>query len=105
MMELNFDYFFRQLKAGLNIDETRFYFRDDPEEEEHYLGYCRGYPKPYWIGYCDIKDGADFWTAEELVNAPIFNGKSLKDKWEYVCICGIEGLPLDDWFECMNHVD
>jgi len=104
MMTLDFNYFFRQLKEGINIDETCFYFDDDPTEEEHYLGYVADSVNPYWIGYCDVKDGAEFKTAEELVNAPIFNGKSIKERWKSVRICGIEGLPLDDWMECMAHV-
>ena len=32
-------FFFRQLEAGKWIDETCFYFSDDPTAEEHYLGY------------------------------------------------------------------
>lgn len=105
MMTLKFDYFFRQLEAGLNIDETCFYFVDDPEEIEYYLGYLPQYDKPYWVGYCDVENGAEFATAEELVNAPIFNGRSLKSKWHDVRICGIEGISLDDWLECVEHVD
>lgn len=105
MMTLDFDYFFRQLKAAMNIDETCFYFADDSEEEEHYLGYNQGELKPYWVGYCDVKDGVEFKTAEELVNAPIFDGKSLKSRWRDVRICSIETFPLKDWVECMEHVD
>ena len=37
--QMDWDFFFRQLAAGMNIDETCFYFSDDPNEEEHYLGY------------------------------------------------------------------
>ncbi len=105
MTSLPFDYFFRQLEAGASIDETCFYFTDDPEEIEHYLGYLPQYDKPYWVGYCDIENGTEFATAEELVNAPIFNGKSLKSRWNAVKICGIEGLRLDDWFKCVKHAE
>lgn len=105
MMTLEFDFFFRQLEAGLNIDETCFFFADDPEEEEHYLGYLPQYDKPYWVGFCDVENGTEFETAEELVNAPIFNGKSLKNRWSDVRICGIEGFPLDDWLESVEHVN
>lgn len=52
--QMDWDFFFRQLAAGMNIDETCFYFSDDPNEEEHYLGYLPQYDKPYWVGYCDI---------------------------------------------------
>lgn len=73
---MEWDFFFRQLEAGININETCFYFKDDPDENEHYLGYLSQYKKPYWVGYCDIKDGCEFGNATELVDAPIFDGKS-----------------------------
>lgn len=76
---MDWDFFFRQLKAGLNIDETCFVFSADKEETEHYLGYLPNFDKPFWIGYRDIEDGCEFKTAEELVNAPVFGGKSLKN--------------------------
>ena len=64
--QMDWDFFFRQLTAGMNIDETCFYFSDDPNEEEHYLGYLPQYDKPYWVGYCDVDGGCEFDTAEEL---------------------------------------
>ncbi len=105
MKTLDFDYFFRQLKAGINVNETCFYFNDDPSEDEHYLGYCVESTTPYWIGYCDVRDGTEFETADELVNAPVFDGKSLKERWENVQICSIESFPLDDWMKCMEHIN
>ena len=34
-----------------NVDETAFYFDDDPEQNEHYIGYISEFgDKPYWIG-------------------------------------------------------
>ena len=48
---MEWDFFFRQLEAGINIDETCFYFADDLDENEHYLGYLPQYEKPYWVGY------------------------------------------------------
>ena len=101
--QMDWDFFFRELTVGVNIDETGFYFSDDPNEEEHYLGYLPQYDKPYWVGYCDIVGGCDFKTAEEMVNAPIFDGKSLKDRWSCVVICSIEGLSYEDWLEYFEH--
>lgn len=103
MDTLDFDYFFRQLHAGVNIDETCFYFSDDPREAEHYLGFLPEHTPPYWVGCCDIPDGADFQTAEELVCAPIFDGRSLKDRWAQVRIAHIEGIDLEDWLRSFPH--
>ena len=101
---MEWSFFFRQLEAGMLIDETCFYFSDDPTEEEHYLGYLPEYEKPYWAGYCDIEDGCEFKTADELVNAPIYDGKSLKSRWDKVVIVSIGGLDRDDWMQCCRHV-
>ena len=99
METLDYDYFFQLLKVGDYIDETNFYFSDDPKEDEHYIGYLPEYEKPYWVGYCDIPDGAEFNTAEELVEAKIFDGKSLKERWPFVRIVTIGGIDLDEWFK------
>lgn len=100
---LEFDYFFKQLKSVVSIDETCFYFTDDAQESEHYIGFLPDFEKPYWVGYCDINDGCEFYTAEELV-AKIFDGKSLRERWNYVRIVSIWGICLDDWIESCRHV-
>ena len=38
-----------------------------------------------------------------MVNAPIFDGKSLKGRWSCVVICSIEGLSYEDWLEVFEH--
>lgn len=49
-----------------SIDETLFYFDDEPANERtHYLGCIRKYDKPYWVGYCDVPNGCDFLTASD----------------------------------------
>lgn len=79
------------------MDETCFYFDDDIEEGEHYLGYLPKCEKSYWVGYCDIEGGTDFHSAAELVEAPIYHGKSLKERWNHVIIISIEGMCFEDW--------
>ena len=101
---MEWDFFFRQLEAGINIDATCFYFADDSCENEHYLGYLPQYEKPYWVGYCDIEDGCEVESAKELVEAPIFAGKSLRERWNSVVICSIEGCGLDDWIKYFRHI-
>ena len=70
---------------------------------EHILGYLPQFEKPYWIGYCDVEDGCEFATAKELVEACVFNGKSLKERWDKVIIYSIEGIDLQDWLEVCEH--
>ena len=86
-----------------SIDETYFYF-DDETDKGHYIGCLREYEKPYWAGYCDIPDGTEFSTAYELFNAKIYDGCSLKDRWDNVVIEMIGGICTEDWLEIYkNH--
>lgn len=82
-----------------SIDETSFYFEDDPNEEEHMLGCLRDYDKPYWIGYCDIPDGAEYYTALELLTAKIFDGRSIQDRWDHIVFCNIGMLDAETWLD------
>ena len=100
---LNYDFFYYQLEAGKRINETRFYFADDEREEEHFLGYMPQCEKPYWVGFCDIPNGTAFPTAQELVTARIFQGKSLQERWQNVRIVSIEGVSLKDWLESLEY--
>lgn len=97
MSEAEWVFFRRQLDAGENIDETCFYFSDDPDESEHYLGYLPQYEKPYWIGYCDVEDGCEFKTARELVNAPVFDGRALEQRRGEIVVTSINGVPYKQW--------
>lgn len=98
--KFSFGYFMELLEKGKNIDETEFYFTDGPKDDYHILGYLPQYEKPYCVGYCDAEDGAEFATAEELVNAKIFDGKSLKERWNETRITALYGIPINDWREC-----
>ncbi len=81
----------------MHIDETCFYFSDDPNECEHYLGCLPQYEKPYWIGYCDVENGCEFKSALELVNAPVFDGRSLEQRRGEMVIISVDGLSYDNW--------
>ena len=80
------------------IDETVFYL-DYAPDEEYYLGCLREYEEPYWAGYCDISEGGCFRTASALLNAKIFHGRSVKERWENVRFFQIGGLPVETWLE------
>ena len=81
----------------INIDETTFFFKDDARKAEHFIGYQPQYESPYWIGYCDVEGGCDFKTAKELFDAPVFEGRSLKDRWDDVVLISIGGISIDEW--------
>ncbi|MBQ7474863.1 MAG: hypothetical protein IJS78_02970 [Clostridia bacterium] len=81
----------------VDIDGTSFYFKDDPQEIEHFIGYQPQYALPYWIEYGDIEGGCEFMTAREMFEAPVFNGRSLKDRWEDVVLISIGAVDIDEW--------
>ena len=82
-----------------NINETSFVFKDDPCNIEHFIGYLPQYEMPYWVGYCDVEGGCEFKTAKELFEAPIFDGRSIKDRWDEVEIITIGAISIDEWNE------
>ncbi len=102
MQMVDFDYFLSELKKGEIMDETYFYFIDEEDKPEHYIGCLLQYDKPYWAGLCDIADGTEFLTAEELVNAKIYRGKSLKERWDDVRIVCMGGIPVEDYMEALD---
>ena len=83
-------------KGNVQLDETSFYFRSDSSKDSM-IGYLPQYDKPYWVGCCDIPDGCEFETAQEMFETKIFDGKSLKDRWDEVIIINIGGISVLDW--------
>lgn len=102
MSIVDFDYFLAELKKGEIMDETYFYFTGEEGEPEHYIGCLTEYERPYWAGLCDIPDGTDFETAEELVNAKIYRGKSLKERWNEVRVICMGGIPVPDYISSVS---
>lgn len=100
---LHIDYLIQEFKAGMNVDETSFSFEKDNQDFIRYIGYSENDPLPYWAGLCDLPDGRRFRTADELFEAKIYDGKSLKERWDEVTIYSINSLPLDDWLSCLPH--
>jgi hypothetical protein len=98
-----FDFLYEKFQKGLFIDETMFIFTDDLFPYECWIGYCTQFGNPpYWIGDCDTEDDDSrmFETAEELFNAKLYKGKSLKECWNTVKVIQVEGMCLDCWYEC-----
>ena len=100
---LHIDYLIQEFKAGMNVDETSFSFEKDNQDLLRYIGYSENDPLPYWAGLCDLPNGRRFQTADELFEAKIYDGKSLKERWDEVTIYSINSLPLDDWLSCLPH--
>lgn len=78
------------------------YFKTDLNQNNHYIGYLPEYDKPYWAGYCDIPNGFEFKTAEELFLAKIYDGKSIKDRWNEIAFIQIFGMDIDEWADAFK---
>lgn len=113
---MEFDLFLRCLtECADSIDETEILFLDDEARGECIMGYIpyimvnnreKWFDEPYWIGTgCDIKDGAEFLTAEEMLQAKVYGGRSIKDAWEKVCVLHFGWVPLDIWFNACPFKD
>ena len=101
-----------------SINETWFMFLDDQDRGECILGFIpllptpwsqwtndpntwepKPNPKPYWVGTgCDLHNGAGFATADELLQAPVYGGRSIASAWDHICVFNLGGVPLDAWF-------
>ena len=67
------------------------------------MGFLFGSKKTYWVGYCDIENGCEFESANELVDPPIFDGKSLRARWNDVIIYSIKGCCREEWLKYFQH--
>lgn len=110
---MNFDLFLRCLTEACDmIDETEILFLDDLERGECIIGYIpylklKGktvcFDHPYWVGTgCDIKDGAEFKSAEDLLNAKIYGDRSIFQAWEQVSVLNLGRISLEDWFNACS---
>ena len=96
----NYDAFLELFeKHELPIDETVFHFRSTESMGSHWIGYLPEFKKPYWAGYCDVPDGCEFNSAEELFEAKIYDGRSIHDRWEEIVIDEIGMIPADKYLE------
>jgi hypothetical protein len=44
-----------------------------------------------------VPDGCEFASAEELFNAKIYGGRSIRERWHDIRIFQIGGISIDDW--------
>lgn len=99
-LSLDFDLFFSRLcdvEFQNVIDETNFYIENDPEYDCCWLGRLNG-PTPFWYGLtADGSQAYEYATAQELVDAKVFHGKSLREVWAQVRFYSIGNIDPDTW--------
>ena len=114
---MDYDLFLRCLtECADSIDETEILFLDDEARGDCIMGFVpyimlngrekKRFDRPYWIGTgCDIENGADFPTAEEMLQAKAYGGRSIKDAWDNVCVLHLGMVPLDIWFHSCDFAE
>ena len=98
-----FDYLLTLLRElGEDMDGTAFYFL--PERgtgTERTLGCLPAGPHtgglPYWAENCDRAEGLRCETAEQLLDAPVYGGRSLRERWSEVWLYRIGGMYTNDF--------
>ena len=65
-----------------------YFFLDDPDKKKYEIGCFKMLIVPYWI--LDINEGVryEFHEATKLLEAELFNGRSLKERWNNVVFIG-----------------
>lgn len=54
----------------------------------------------YWAGCgCDIHNGVSFLSAKELFEAPIYEGKSIRERWDEITWHAIDGWMTPEMFD------
>ena len=86
------------------LNESEFRFASDPISPkqpgyctERMIGWMSNQSKPYWIGGCDNDADAQFSSAEELMDAPVFGGKSLRERWDEIMLHSLMSINPDEW--------
>ena len=111
-MQVDFSFYYQiMLKNGWAMDETEFCILDDVKYHHCWMGYLpesmdfhqgkwhrRIHDKPYWMGLTsDGKESYHFYTADEMIHAPVFRGQSLMEIWPRLRIYSIAGRDTEGW--------
>lgn len=96
---VDFDLFLHELETD-PMGEVCFSIEGDPVYTCCWLGGPCGSISDYWFGLVeDCSESYRYPTAQELVDAPVFRGKSLRQLWELVRIEDLDGVEPLTWAE------
>lgn len=97
--------FSQKLSDGKNFFENSFYVENSDKYCDCWMGFNQDFSEPYWFGLTpDGKNSYDFKCAEEMLNAKVFDGRSMKDIWDKIYFISINCISACDWVIC-NCID
>lgn len=92
-----YEVFREKLNKHENIYENNFEIVDNNKFDDCWIGYSENFNE-YWFGLPDGNNDYDYKTVEEILNASVFDGKSMHELWNKVRFYSINGLGAEDWF-------
>ena len=84
MEKLSFENFIKLLEGQMNQTRWIIYFKDDNLKRKYEIGTFKMLIKPYWIKDRHNNRKYDYELEQgtyKLVSDKVFNGKSLKERW------------------------
>ncbi len=85
----DYDLFLKEMGDSILKGRWLFYFSDDPYQNRHEIWSFGMLVDPYNI-VINSQKKYSFHTAKELLEARLFKGKSIKDRWDNVIFCSEE---------------
>ena len=89
MQKMDYYSFLKIIEDTVNMTEFHFYFSNDLLRRKHEIICHRMRVKPFCIKRYNDQKSYEFSTVDDMSEAKIFNGKSLRDKWNYVVFTSI----------------
>lgn len=103
--KIPYEIFSPKFSERKNFFEISFYVENSDKFCDCWMGFNKDFSEPYWYGLTsDGKNGYDFKTAEEMFNAKVFDGRSIKDLWHDIYFTSINGISARDWvvYNCID---
>lgn len=102
---IKYEYFREKLIEKDSVWEINFSIIGNEDYQDVWMGYCDEH-KLYWFSRMKgaEENGYDFETADELLNAKVFNGKSMAELWDKIEFDSINGVCTHTWVwrRCWN---
>lgn len=96
--KISFDLFRDELIKGQYMYENNFYIDGIDKYNDCWIGFNDQFEEPYWFGITpDGNNAYEYNTADEILNAKVFDGKSMYELWDKVYFYSLNGVDVLEW--------